>query len=162
MLSYPGGYPIPSQGVPVLGYPPSWSGQGLPRCTPQKGHGTSGSIMGWRWVCLLHSRGRTSLFQIQLDSWNHHCPVISLSYLSLGKTLLTVLKWLCVCVCVTMCVCSACVLYLDSLPGWAPPGTCCSSLPWCSARTSRRRRLPWLSDESPTLRPDSSAERSAA
>ena len=68
-----GGYSIPDQGVggpdlageypilgrdlgPVIGVPPGkdmgpvevlWDGDGLP---PQKGHGTSGSIMGWRWA----------------------------------------------------------------------------------------------------------------
>ena len=67
MLSYPGGYPIPGQGVPdpeypfpdlVWGYPiPGYphSGVGYPQegnwnqslGTPWKGHGTSGSIMGW-------------------------------------------------------------------------------------------------------------------
>ena len=52
------GYPIPGQGVPYpgLGVPHHWwgftsrKGPGTSHWgTPQKGHGTSGSIMGWRW-----------------------------------------------------------------------------------------------------------------
>ena len=37
-----GGYPIPGQGDLDLGPVINWG-------TPRKGHGTSGSIMGWRW-----------------------------------------------------------------------------------------------------------------
>ena len=45
------GYPIPSQGVPYLGLPLSREGtwdQSL-GYTPLKGHGTSRSIMRWKW-----------------------------------------------------------------------------------------------------------------
>ena len=53
---WPGGYTIPSQGVPHLcqGVPctgvPLGKGPGTSQWgTPWKGHGNSGSIMGWRW-----------------------------------------------------------------------------------------------------------------
>ena len=78
LLSYPRGVPHPWMGVPPsrgtplswlgypspiltwdqsLGYPPGnertwdqWKYYGMEMEYPQKGHGTSGSIMGWRWV----------------------------------------------------------------------------------------------------------------
>ena len=50
LLSYRGEVPHPrlGGGTPIMGYPPSWPGTSR-WGTPQKGHGTSGSIMGWRW-----------------------------------------------------------------------------------------------------------------
>ena len=67
-----GGYPIPGQGVPHpevplpgMGYRPmegTWDQSlGYP---PQKGHGTSGSIMRWRWG-----------IPLRLDvNWNYYLP----------------------------------------------------------------------------------------
>ena len=63
-LSSEGGYPIPGQGTPPPTFRPGWGsphpdlagsplGRDLGPVTgvplPWKGHGTSGSIMGWRW-----------------------------------------------------------------------------------------------------------------
>ena len=74
------GVPIPGQGgtpsqdgpggTPIVGYPPSWPGTSH-WDTPWKGHGTSGSIMGWRWDTFLE---RT------WDQWKYYGMEMEMGY----------------------------------------------------------------------------------
>ena len=69
VLSWGWGYPIPGQEVPHTGVPPPRKGPGTSHWgTPLKGHGTSGSIMGWKW-------GTPSPPFVNRHLWKQYLPV---------------------------------------------------------------------------------------